>query len=71
MTLTASQIADGWKSWGGGPCPVKDTRGVSVIYRDGKTSTFMLNHIGSLIWRHDGQPDDIIAYKEQSHAAGE
>ena len=84
MTLTATQIADGWKPHDGGECPVDPQCKVQVMFRDGEirkarraewwtafdTVTGFADHD---LWKHQApsRSNDIIAYKEQSHAADE
>lgn len=76
MTLTATQIADGWKPHDGGECPVDADAQITPMYRgpsDPQKGIRIewLFLAGRFDWTHDGTDDDIIAYKEQSHAAGE
>ena len=68
MTLTASQIADGWRDHDGRECPVDGPAVVEVIIRAGIRGVVTPVAIG---WDHS-RPNrnplsDIIAYKDQSH----
>ena len=50
-----------WIEWKGGPkAPVSEDTEVEVRYKNGDTYTDIAN---IFTWWHDGNPDDIIAYK--------
>ena len=79
--LSEQQIADGWKPHDGGECPVALDSKPGVIFRDGVScrpgdfiaGAWIFYSHGHNLWtrgKKDG-PADIIAYKEQSHAADE
>lgn len=74
--LSEEQIADGWKPHDGGECPVDGGVQITPMYRapsdpqKGVRIEWLIS-ARALNWTHDGADDDIIAYKEQSHAAGE
>lgn len=64
-----------WIEWKGGECPVDEGIIVDVKYRDDEDHSKGLRLFGPiyasrLAWWHDGQDDDIIAYRivEASHA---
>lgn len=52
--------ADGWIEWGGGECPVAESRIVEVKYRDGDKGTAAAYE---LWWTHSLGSSDIIAYR--------
>ena len=69
--LTDEMRAEGWKEHDGGPCPVAPDTPVALMYRDkpdpmkGIRIPFALAI--RLDWSHDGQDDDIIAYRETTN----
>ncbi len=71
MTLTATQIADGWKPHDGGECPVQIGHKVGVMLRASFRGITIVKDAQNFDWGHTGDDFDIIAYKEQSHADGE
>lgn len=67
MTLTPEMIAEGWLPHDGGPCPVKGTASLGVLYRCGLKVRWSLDdHISDAVWRHDGSANDIIAYRPEN-----
>lgn len=74
MTLTATQIADGWKPHDGGKCPVALDSKPGVQARDGYVLEPGIGAAGAWCiginnWEHEGKHReyDIIAYKEQNN----
>lgn len=65
--LTDELRAAGWKPHDGGPCPVPGETLVSLLLRNGDRFRCG-SRAKRLAWEHDGDPYDIIAYKENPHA---
>ena len=51
-----------WIEWGGGSCPVDSNAKVEVKFRAIDTLDDY-ERAGSVVWHHDGEDDDIIAYR--------
>lgn len=72
IDLTPEQIAEGWKPWAGGPCPVPLESKPAVMFAD-KTKEDRHNLTASFWaqaddwWQHEGDDPTafIIAYKEE------
>jgi hypothetical protein len=54
-------MADDWKQWTGGKCPVRAGTTVELKHRDGSTGTRTIEWPGW--WEHLGTPCDIVAYR--------
>lgn len=52
--------ADGWIEWDGGACPVDGDHLVQARLRNGRLISTNADDLG---WRHDGNWNDIIAYR--------
>lgn len=65
---TAAPADDGWIVWTGGECPVEPCALVDVSYRSTADPSKGIRKgerwpAGQLAWYHDGEDDDIIAYR--------
>ena len=58
---TPAADADGWIEWNGGECPVAVGTRVMIKFRDG--GSVRLPSPESLMWTHEGNSADIIAYR--------
>lgn len=69
--LTPEQIAEGWIEHDGGPCPVAMHIEITPLYRDKedprKGMRRPFGYAGAFDWAHDGEDDDIIAYRPEPH----
>ena len=59
--ITRGTQADGWFAWGGGQRPVPED--MLVDYRMRSATFVETRPAGQLAWHHDGQGDDIVAYR--------
>lgn len=69
--LTDEMRAEGWLEHNGGPCPVAPKDIVTPLYRLSADPTKGVRIewatcAGFLVWEHDGEDDDIIAYKPEN-----
>lgn len=55
--------SNGWIDWHGGECPVDSDAIVEVKYRKPNPYQFNNDRAGDFAWLHDGDSDDIIAYR--------
>lgn len=64
-----TELPEGYTSHDGGECPVEPGAWLHVIFRGeadptkGVLREFEFGHAGTLAWHHDGEADDIIAYR--------
>jgi hypothetical protein len=65
--LTLEQIADGWVEWHGGECPVFLDSSPTIMFRNGKIPCD--DTADSWNWMHEGEYDDIIAYRPDPYEA--
>lgn len=69
--LTDEQRAAGWIEHDGGPCPVAPDVFVEPMYLGpddpAKGVRMIVAPAGRLAWWHDGEDDDIIAYRETAN----
>jgi hypothetical protein len=56
---------DGWITWNGGECPVPPKTKVRYRLRKGPEGTFndFTGMAGLLMWQHDREDSDVIAYR--------
>ena len=62
----------GWIEWSGGKCPVPPETPIEPRYRGGEDPTkgvrMTVAPAQRLAWWHDGEDDDIIAYRIVEHS---
>ena len=65
--LTPEEVAAGWVAWEGGECPVDPNAMVDAKFRappyDYQLPPALPTAACLLEWYHDGENDDIIAYR--------
>jgi hypothetical protein len=57
------QIPEGFTPWSGGECPVEPDAHVDYIMRDSKEEICLNQLAEQVIWKHENQSWDIIAYR--------